>query len=56
MKEPEWFNPNLEKLKKMLCAGHDFSVTRVESSIGKLLDKLEELRGDTQQSSLTDFF
>lgn len=53
---PEWRNPDLEKLTQMLCSGHDFSVNRVRSSIENLTSKLEDIRGDTQQSSLTDFF
>ncbi|MDF1538588.1 MAG: flap endonuclease-1 [Candidatus Thorarchaeota archaeon] len=53
---PEWRNPDLEKLTTMLCSGHDFSVSRVQSSIENLIKKLEDVRGDTQQSSLTDFF
>ncbi len=53
---PEWRNPDLEKLTKMLCSGHDFSVSRVQSSLANLTKKLEDIRGDTQQSSLTDFF
>jgi len=53
---PEWRNPDLEKLTKMLCSEHDFSVNRVQGSIEKLTKKLDDIRGDTQQSSLTDFF
>ncbi|MFW9907928.1 MAG: flap endonuclease-1 [Candidatus Thorarchaeota archaeon] len=53
---PEWKLPNQDLLIKILCSEHDFSENRVQSSLEKLTQKLEEIRGSSQQSSLTDFF
>ena len=52
----EWNLPDKDLLTKVLCSEHDFSVNRVHSSLDKLTKKLEELRGESQQSSLSDFF
>jgi len=54
--EPKWTDPRDDELKRILCAEHDFSVNRIERSLERLQEALEELRGSTQQSSLTDFF
>ena len=52
----EWNLPDKDLLTKVLCSEHDFSVNRIHSSLDKLTKKLEELRGESQQSSLSDFF
>ncbi|MFX1368534.1 MAG: flap endonuclease-1 [Promethearchaeota archaeon] len=54
--EPKWSDPDMDKLTRILCAEHDFSTNRVEKSLERLEKALEEIRGSTQQSSLTDFF
>jgi flap endonuclease-1 len=56
VEEPEWSNPNSEEIHKILCAEHDFSESRVQKSLERLATALEELRGSTHQSSLSDFF
>jgi flap endonuclease-1 len=53
---PEWSEPKSDELRKILCAEHDFSESRVQKSIERLTNALEELRGSTHQSSLSDFF
>jgi flap endonuclease-1 len=53
---PEWSEPKSDELHKILCAEHDFSESRVQKSIERLTHALEELRGSTHQSSLSDFF
>jgi flap endonuclease-1 len=53
---PEWTKPNSDELHKILCAEHDFSENRVQKSLERLTTALEELRGSTHQSSLSDFF
>ena len=53
---PEWSDPKSDDLHKILCAEHDFSESRVQKSLERLTNALEELRGSTQQSSLSDFF
>ena len=53
---PEWSNPQSDELHKILCAEHDFSESRVQKSLERLTNALEELRGSTHQSSLSDFF
>jgi flap endonuclease-1 len=53
---PEWSNPQSEELHKILCTEHDFSESRVQKSLERLTNALEELRGSTHQSSLSDFF
>ncbi|MFW9805430.1 MAG: hypothetical protein ACFFFK_01715, partial [Candidatus Thorarchaeota archaeon] len=54
--EPTWSPPRLDNLQKILCKEHDFSETRVQKSLERLTNALEELRGSTHQSSLSDFF
>ncbi len=56
LQEPKWSDPQDEDLKRILCSEHDFSPNRVEKSLERLHSALEEVRGSTQQSSLTDFF
>ncbi|MFW9846082.1 MAG: flap endonuclease-1 [Candidatus Thorarchaeota archaeon] len=53
---PKWTEPDVDEVKRMLCSEHDFSTNRVEKSLERLTTALEEMRGSTQQSSLTDFF
>jgi flap endonuclease-1 len=53
---PEWSNPQSDELHRILCAEHDFSESRVQKSLERLTNALEELRGSTHQSSLSDFF
>ena len=54
--DPEWSNPHSDELQKILCAEHDFSESRVQKSLERLTNALEELRGSSHQSSLSDFF
>ena len=54
--KPKWENPDHEKIYKILCDEHDFSRGRVEKSLERLQAALEEIRGSTHQSSLSDFF
>ncbi|NHJ12122.1 MAG: flap endonuclease-1 [Candidatus Thorarchaeota archaeon] len=54
--EPKWHDFDTDDLMRILCEEHDFSSSRVESSLQRLQKALEELRGSTEQSSLTDFF
>jgi len=54
--DPEWSLPQPDELQKLLCAEHDFSESRVQKSLERLTTALEELRGSTHQSSLSDFF
>ena len=54
--EPKWSDPDISELTRILCAEHDFSANRIEKSLERLGKALEEIRGSTQQSSLTDFF
>ncbi|MFW9800430.1 MAG: flap endonuclease-1 [Candidatus Thorarchaeota archaeon] len=56
LQEPKWSDPQDEDLKRILCSEHDFSPNRVEKSLERLHTALEEVKGSTQQSSLTDFF
>ena len=53
---PKWSRPNPDDIYKILCDEHDFSRSRVEKSLERLMTALEEIRGSTQQSSLSDFF
>jgi len=53
---PKWSNPNPEDIYRLLCDEHDFSRNRVEKSLERLQTALEEIRGVTHQSSLSDFF
>ncbi len=52
----DWSNPDIEEVTKILCSEHDFSVNRVQPSLERLSAKLEETRGASQQSTLSDFF
>ncbi|MFW9805420.1 MAG: flap endonuclease-1 [Candidatus Thorarchaeota archaeon] len=54
--EPTWSPPQLDNLQNILCKEHDFSEARVQKSLERLTKALEELRGSTHQSSLSDFF
>jgi flap endonuclease-1 len=56
MKPPKWSDPKPDVVLKMLCAEHDFSEARVQKSLERLQEALEEIRGSTHQSSLSDFF
>jgi flap endonuclease-1 len=47
----EWKEPDVEKVKKILCDEHDFSAERVESS----LSKITEVKKQRQQKGLGDF-
>jgi len=53
---PEWSNPKVEEINKILCKEHDFSESRVQKSLERLTTALAELLGSTHQSSLSDFF
>lgn len=53
---PKWNSPNPEKIYKILCDEHDFSRDRVQKSLERVQTALEEIRGSTHQSSLSDFF
>ncbi len=53
---PEWSIPKSDELQKILCKEHDFSESRVQKSLERLTSALEELRGATHQSTLSDFF
>ena len=53
---PEWSSPQADELHRILCVEHDFSESRVQKSLERLTSALEELRGSTHQSSLSDFF
>lgn len=56
IKALEWGIPQLDETVKILCSGHDFSVNRVRPSLERVSEKLEEIRGSSQQSTLSDFF
>lgn len=56
LEEPKWSDPKDADIRQILCSEHDFSPNRVERSLERLHGALEEVRGSTQQSSLTDFF
>ena len=53
---PKWTDPKPEDISRILCAEHDFSEARVQKSLERLQEALEEIRGSTHQSSLSDFF
>ncbi len=53
VKEIKFQKPNLEKVKKILCADHDFSEQRVEKTLNDLTKVSEELFG---QSKLDKWF
>jgi len=56
LKPPKWADPKPEEIIRILCTDHDFSEARVQKSLERLQEALEELRGSTHQSSLSDFF
>ena len=51
-----WREHDTERIHKILCKEHDFGENRVQRSLERLETALEEIRGSTEQSSLTDFF
>jgi flap endonuclease-1 len=53
---PKWSAPKSDDILRILCTDHDFSETRVQKSLERLEETLEEIRGSTHQSSLSDFF
>ncbi|MBN2228040.1 MAG: flap endonuclease-1 [Candidatus Thorarchaeota archaeon] len=53
---PKWTDPKPNDIVKILCKEHDFSDSRVEKSLERLHEALEENRGSTHQSALSDFF
>lgn len=53
----DWGRPPDEaEVIRILCSEHDFSINRVKPSLERIAEKLEEFRGASQQSSLSDFF
>ena len=54
--EPKSSDPQPDKVIEILCKEHDFSEDRIQRSLKKLDEALDELHGGTQQSSLSDFF
>lgn len=55
LKPLKWSALDPDQLTRVLCDEHDFSTERVQSSIKKLQEHLEETLGSTEQSALTDF-
>ena len=56
LEEPKSSDPQPDKVIEILCKEHDFSEDRIQRSLKKLDEALDELHGGTQQSSLSDFF
>ncbi|TFG28885.1 flap endonuclease-1 [Candidatus Thorarchaeota archaeon] len=56
LERPKWSAPQPEEIQRILCKEHDFSENRVQKSLERLENMLEEIRGSTHQSSLSDFF
>ncbi|MBE0526296.1 MAG: flap structure-specific endonuclease, partial [Candidatus Thorarchaeota archaeon] len=56
LENPKWADPQPDEIKRILCKEHDFSENRIEKSLERLQTVLEELRGSSHQSSLSDFF
>ncbi|MHA2141295.1 MAG: flap endonuclease-1 [Candidatus Thorarchaeota archaeon] len=56
VQEPKWTEPDHDEVIRILCREHDFSSNRVERSLERLTEALQEMRGSTRQSSLTDYF
>ena len=54
--EIEWFAPNEESIRQLLCEEHDFSQNRVDKALDRLLESYRIRKDESQQSSLTDFF
>jgi flap endonuclease-1 len=53
---PEWEDPDFDGIRTILCNEHDFSRSRVDSSLERLEASLEKIRDTTRQSALEDFF
>ncbi|UCE11894.1 MAG: flap endonuclease-1 [Candidatus Thorarchaeota archaeon] len=53
---PIWSDPDIDELHRILCVNHDFSRERVDRTMEKLKDVTQKTRGDSRQSSLSDFF
>jgi flap endonuclease-1 len=56
LETPTWSDPQPDEIIRILCKEHDFSENRVQKSLERLQTALEELRGSTHQSALSDFF
>jgi len=56
LQPPKWTDPKPDEIKRILCKEHDFSESRIDKSLERLLTALAELRGSTHQSALSDFF
>ena len=56
LEKPKWADPQPDTIKRILCKEHDFSESRIETSLARLQTVLEELRGSLHQSTLSDFF
>ena len=52
----KWTDVDPDRIRKILCKEHSFGENRVDRSLERLAEALEEVRGSTEQSSLTDFF
>ncbi len=48
----KWIDPNISKVKEILCEKHDFSQTRIDAAMEKLLKEKEK----KAQKGLGDFF
>ncbi len=55
VKSPSWREPNSDLITEILCSQHGFSMGRVQSSLERLFQKLDEFRRISKQTSLTDF-
>ncbi len=56
VESPKWTDPQPDEIERILCKEHDFSESRIQKSLERLHKALEEIRGSTHQSSLSDFF
>ena len=56
LESPKWSDPQPDEIERILCKEHDFSESRIQKSLERLHKALEEIRGSTHQSSLSDFF
>ncbi len=56
LEKPKWSDLHPEEIQRILCKEHDFSENRIQKSLERLQTALEELRGSTHQSALSDFF
>jgi flap endonuclease-1 len=54
--DPVWREPDMDELRGMLCTEHNFGRDRVDRTLARLKDAVDNVRSDTQQSSLSDFF